>query len=128
MTLKLSNILEINNLLKDIIDEESLNIDALLKFKLLGIMKNLESSVNNFEIIRNDKIREYGKEITDENGSTSIAIDKDDKESVQNFINEINKIADSEVEINIHKLKPSDVFDKGLPAKYLVGLYNIIEE
>ena len=32
------------------------------------------------------------------------------------------------MEINIQKLKPSDVFDKGLPAEYLVGLYPIIEE
>ena len=28
----------------------------------------------------------------------------------------------------IDKLKASDVFDKGLPAEYLVGLYSIIEE
>ena len=41
---------------------------------------------------------------------------------------DMDKIVDSDVEINIQKLKASDVFDKGLPADYLVGLYPIIEE
>ena len=38
------------------------------------------------------------------------------------------KRVNSEVEVNIQKLKAVDVFDKGLPAEYLVGLYSIIEE
>ena len=40
MKIKLGNVLEINNVLKSIIDNTELKIDALFKFKLLGIMKN----------------------------------------------------------------------------------------
>ena len=126
--MRLKDILNINQILKMIIDNSELNIDTLLKFKLLGIMKNIEVLVNNFEIIRNEKIREYGKETEDENGNKTIGIDINDKECMKKFSDDLNKILDSNVEINIQKLKPSDVFDKGLPAEYLVSLYPIIEE
>ena len=126
--MKLKDILNINQILKMIIDNSELNIDVLLKFKLLGIMKNIEVPINNFDIIRNEKIKEYGKETEDENGNKTIGVDINDKECMKKFSDDLNKILDSNVEINIQKLKPSDVFDKGLPAEYLVGLYPIIEE
>ena len=128
MKIKLGNILEINNILKSIIDNTELKIDALFKFKLLGIMKCFEIPIANFEVIRNDKIREYGKELEDENGNKSIGIDADDKEAIAKFSEDINKVIESEVDVNINKLKSVDVFDKGLPADYLVRLYPIIEE
>ena len=128
MKIKLGNILEINNVLKSIIDNTELKIDALFKFKLLGIMKSFEIPIANFEVIRNEKIKEYGKELEDENGNKSIGIDANDKETVDKFSKDINKVIDSEVDVNINKLKSVDVFDKGLPADYLVRLYPIIEE
>ena len=128
MKIKLGNILEINNVLKSIIDNTELKIDALFKFKLLGIMKSFEIPIANFEVIRNDKIKEYGKELEDENGNTSIGIDANDKDAITKFSKDINKVIDSEVEVNIEKLKAIDVFDKGLPTEYLVKLYPIIEE
>lgn len=124
MTIKLATVLQLNNLLKSIIDNTELKIDSLFKFRLLGIMKNIENPVNNFETIRNDKIQEYGKE--DEEGN--IGISKEDVDALKKFTEDMDKIVDSDVEINIQKLKASDVFDKGLPADYLVGLYPIIEE
>ena len=128
MKIKLGNILEINNILKQIIDNTELKIDALFKFKLLGIMKSFEIPIANFEVIRNDKIKEYGKELEDENGNKSIGIDANDKDTIVKFSEDINKVIDSEVDVNINKLKSVDVFDKGLPADYLVRLYPIIEE
>ena len=128
MKIKLGNVLEINNVLKQIIDNSELKIDALFKFRLLGIMKNLEVPIANFNVIRDEKIKEYGKELEDENGNKSIGIDANDKDAIAKFSEDINKVIDSEVDINIEKLKAIDVFDKGLPADYLVGLYPIIEE
>ena len=128
MKIKLGNILEINNVLKQIIDNTELKIDALFKFKLLGIMKNIEVPIANFEVIRNEKIKEYGKELEDENGNKSIGIDANDKDAIAKFSKDINKVIDSEVEVNIEKLKAIDVFDKGLSTEYLVKLYPIIEE
>ena len=128
MKIKLGNVLEINNVLKQIIDNTELKIDALFKFRLLGIMKNLEVPIANFNVIRDEKIKEYGKELEDENGNKSIGIDANDKDAIAKFSKDINKVIDSEVEVNIEKLKAIDVFDKGLPTEYLVKLYPIIEE
>ena len=128
MKIKLGNVLEINNVLKQIIDNSELKIDALFKFRLLGIMKNLEVPIANFNVIRDEKIKEYGKELEDENGNKSIVIDANDKDAIAKFSKDINKVIDSEVEVNIEKLKAIDVFDKGLPTEYLVKLYPIIEE
>ena len=91
-------------------------------------MKNLEVPIANFTVIRDEKIKEYGKELEDENGNTSIGIDANDKDAIAKFSEDINKVIDSEVDINIEKLKAIDVFDKGLPTEYLVRLYPIIEE
>ena len=128
MKIKLGNVLEINNILKQIIDNSELKIDALFKFRLLGIMKNLEVPIANFNVIRAEKIKEYGKELEDENGNKSIGIDANDKDAIAKFSKDINKVIDSEVDVNINKLKSVDVFDKGLPTEYLVKLYPIIEE
>ena len=124
MKIKLGIVLELNNMLKTIIDNTELKIDSLLKFKLLGILKNIEIPVNNFEAVRNEKIREYGKE----NDEGNIGISADDTESMEKFTKDMNEVINSDVEVNIQKLKAIDVFDKGLPADYLVGLYPIIEE
>ena len=124
MTVKLATVLDLNNLLKTIIDNTELKIDSLLKFKLLGILKNIEIPVNNFEVVRNEKIREYGKE----NDEGNIGISADDTESMEKFTKDMNEVINSDVEVNIQKLKAVDVFDKGLPADYVVGLYPIIEE
>ena len=124
MKIKLGTVLDLNAMLKAIIDNTELKIDSLLKFKLLGILKNIEIPVNNFEAVRNEKIREYGKE----NDEGNIGISADDTESMEKFTNDLNEVINSDVEVNIQKLKAVDVFDKGLPAEYLVGLYSIIEE
>ena len=124
MKIKLGIVLDLNAMLKAIIDNTELKIDSLLKFKLLGILKNIEIPVNNFEAVRNEKIREYGKE----NDEGNIGISADDTESMEKFTNDLNEVINSEIEVNIQKLKAVDVFDKGLPADYLVGLYPIIEE
>ena len=124
MKIKLGTVLDLNAMLKAIIDNTELKIDSLFKFKLLGILKNIEIPVNNFEAIRNEKIREYGKE----NDEGNIGISADDTESMEKFTNDMNEVINSDVEVNIQKLKATDVFDKGLPADYLVGLYPIIEE
>ena len=124
MKIKLGTVLDLNAMLKAIIDNTELKIDSLLKFKLLGILKNIEIPVNNFEVVRNEKIREYGKE----NDEGNIGISADDTESMEKFTNDLNEVINSEIEVNIQKLKATDVFDKGLPAEYLVGLYSIIEE
>lgn len=124
MKIKLKDILQLNNILKAIIDNNELKIDPLFKFKLLGILKNIETPIMNFETIRNEKIMEYGTET--KNGN--VQIPKEDAEAIKKYNDSLFEVLDSDVAINVEKLKVSDIFDKGLPADYLIGLYPIIEE
>ena len=128
MKIKLGDVLNLNRTLKRIIDNNELDIDSLFKFRLLGIMKNIENEIMNYETIRTEKIYKYGKEITDENGNKNFGIPNEDRESMEKFTKDMNEVINSDVEVNIQKLKAVDVFDKGLPAEYLVGLYSIIKE
>ncbi|MBO4996496.1 MAG: hypothetical protein J6D02_00675 [Lachnospira sp.] len=123
MKMKLSEVINMNQTLKHIIDNEK-GIEPLFKFKLLGIMKSFENHIANFEVIKNEKIMEYGKETEDGN----IGISQDDKDAIQKFNEELLPIINSDVDINISKLKASEVFNMGLSADYLMGLYPIIKE
>ena len=127
--MKLKEILNLNQIIKLIIDNNNLKIDSLLKFRLLGILKDIEPSVSNYETIRNENIREFGQPVNDEKGNIiSYEIPQDNEVSINKFKESLEKLLDNDVQITIHKLKASEVFDKGLPADYLVGLYPIIEE
>ena len=63
--LKLSEVLRINTVLKAVIEDGKVKTDALLKFRLLGIMRSIESHISSFEIIKNEKIIAYGEETED---------------------------------------------------------------
>lgn len=122
--LKLGELLTLNQTLKIIIDDTETKLEALFKFKLLGIMKTIEPYVANFETIRNEKIAEYGD--VSEDGTTAISIDN--KDAVEKFNKDLLEVINSKVTINIDKLKATDVFDKGLKTEYLMCLYPLIEE
>lgn len=122
VTLKLKDVLKLNNALKAIIDD--IDIDALLKFRLLGIMKEIESHVTNFNLICNEKIAEYGKK--DDEGN--ITIPSEDKEAIKKFNEVMRKVTDSEVSIHVIKIKSKEIFSKGIKSEYLMGLYPIMEE
>ncbi len=124
MKLKLGDVLNLNHTLKLIIDDKSKKIDPILKFKLLGLMKSLGTHVENFEIIKNEKIKEYGKETDDGN----IVISDEDTESLKKFQNDLNPVINSDITLKIEKIKAEEIFDKGIPAEYLISLYPFIEE
>lgn len=123
--MQLKDIITLYHTLKTIIDgDKDLKIDALFKFKLLGIMKNIETPVTNFDFIRNEKIQEYGTQ--DEQGRFSIS--PDNQEAIEKFKEDLNKVTCSEIDISIEKLKAKEAFASGIPADLLIGLYNIMEE
>lgn len=124
MKMKLKELMILNQILKNMIDQDTdRKIQTLFKFKILGILKNMENPIANFEIIRNEKIKEYGTE--GENGT--ISIPEDNEEIMKQFTEDLNILMESEVEVPIEKLKVDEVFNAGVPADYLLGLYGIIE-
>ena len=122
--LKLNEVVNINNTLSAIIDDSNTKINILLKFRLLGIMNAIKSLITNFEIVKNEKIIEFGKETKD----GIYQISKDDKKSLAKFRAEIEKVLDSAVSITVEPINPEEIIDKGLKAEYLIGLYPIIRQ
>lgn len=123
ITLKLATILSVNDVLKQVIDDEAVT-DVALKFKLLTAAKALENPVAHFELLRNQKIKEYGQE--DDQGT--ITIDVRDSTAIQSFREAMETLMDTEVTLSLTKLKSREVFNKGLSPEALVGLYDIMEE
>ena len=121
--MRLSKILDLRTNLSTIIDSENLHIDKLLKYKLLCVMSQFEAYFNNFQVVRNELIKQYGVK-----KDSGYEIDIEDKESVEKFSEEMKKILDSEVELSLQKLKYTDIIDKKVPAEVMVGLIDIIEE
>lgn len=125
MKIKLLKLLTINSTLQSIIDNDSTDrkLSAYFKYKLLGIMTALKPYVENFDLVRNEKIKEYGHETDDGKVQISVA----DKEAVEKFTSDMEKLLNDEIEVTIDKLKAEDVFDSGIDAGKLVDLYDIIE-
>ncbi len=123
ITLKLSEVLNINQALKNIIDNPPTKLNSLMKFKMLGILREIDPTVSNFDIIYNEKIIEYGEK--QKNGDYKIT--GDNKQAVANFNRDIKEVTDSNVTIFIEKLKADEIFESGIKADYLVRLYPIID-
>ena len=138
--MKVREILRYNQTFKAIIDNAK-DVNSLVKFKLLGMCKQFEPIVTNFEIIQNEKISQYGT--TDDKGNIGIfnpkkedfenvsdyeeAV-KEHAEVLKKFQSDIDNILDSESEVEIRKFKYTDIIDAGLPSEYLIAIYDLIEE
>ena len=135
-----NEVLNYNQIIKSIIDNAT-DINALIKFKLLGMCKQFEPIVENFEKVRQDKIREFGTK--NEDGNIGIVPPEKDKyendedfekaqkefnDAVDKFNKAIEEVTNSEIKIEIEKFKSADIMDAGLPADYLLAIYDLIEE
>lgn len=119
--MKLQEIIYANQVLKTVIDNADIEITPKLKFKLLGIMKEFEPIISNFEVIRNELISQYGTK--DDEGH--ISINREDTESMKDFNNAIQPLIEEEVNVNYKKLSQEEVFT--LPSDVLLALYSLIE-
>ena len=134
------DILKYNRVVKAIIDN-STETNALTKFKLLGLLKQFEPVVQNFEKVKDDFINKHGT--TSKDGMFGIFPPiKEDFENDESFENarieyeklidqlneDLNSVGNSNVELNISKIKYNDIMDAGIPAEYLVEIYELIEE
>ena len=138
--MKINDVLRYNRIIKDII-QNATDVNALVKFKLLGMLKQFEPIVDDFETVRNDLIRKYGKLGEDSNYGVFLPkrddYEDDDSynkavEEYEQIINKLNdelkKVADSELDVKIQKFKYTDIMDSGLPTDYMLALYDLIEE
>ena len=123
MKIKLYAVTKLNDVIKNIINNKEYKIDIVTKFQMLGILKTFETSLMNIETIKHEKIMEYGT--TTEEGN--VFIDKNDAENMAKFIEDMNALMNSEVEIDINPLDAESISDIGLSADELMVLYDIME-
>lgn len=125
-----NEVLDYNKLIKTIIDEDK-DITALAKFKLLGMCKQFEEVVKNYDDVRDACIRKYGT--VGEDGVAKVVVpnensDQDVKDAYNNLVAELNAVLDSKADIEITKFNYEDVINAGLSSDYLIALYDLIEE
>lgn len=128
MQMKLGEILQLDAVIKSIIDSKNLAVSAVFKFRLLGILKSIETHVNNYEIVRVEKVKQYGKQTLDENGNMIDCKVEPNTENEKLFKQDIEEILNTDVVADIQKLKLKETFDSGLPTNYLLHLYPIMEQ
>lgn len=136
----INDVLNYNRIIKSLIDNAT-DINTLVKFKMLGMVKQFEPVIQNFNTIRDDLIGKYGTE--NEGGAVGIfEPKKEDYESdeefnkaikkyedtIKSFNEEIESVVNSEADIEIKKFKAEEIMNAGVPSDYLVVLYDLIEE
>lgn len=121
---KLNEAIHMHSTIKSIMDDSEIKLNVLLKFRLLGVMRAIEPHILNFEMIKNEKILEYGRE----NKDGTYQIQKNDTKSIEKFTEDMKQVLDSEVSISVEPFTPDEVIDKGLKSDCLIDLYPIIRE
>lgn len=139
-TLTVNDVLDYDKIIKEIIDNIK-DLDSLVKFRLLGLCKQFEPIVTSYDLIRNEKIIQYGnveadgqigivepnrENFDDENGYAEAM--KTYSDSVNKFQNELKELLKSDANIEIKKIKYSDIMDSNIPGNYLLAIYDLIEE
>lgn len=136
----INDVLNYNKAIMTIIDNIN-NMPALVKFKMLGMCKQFEPIVSNFDSIRQDKIRQYSN--NKEDGSLGIIMpNKDDFENddeytkavaeyedcIKKFTDDIKELLNSEADITVKKFKVDEIMNVGIPSEYLISIYDLMEE
>lgn len=124
--MKLNKILIINNILENIISNDTdCKIDVAFKFNILTILKDLSSYIENYNKIKNDNIQKLGQ--VDENGMYTIDI-KNNPDNAKKFIEIMTQLEQTDIDYNSSiKLDKEHIFNIGLSPKELVELYELIE-
>jgi hypothetical protein len=122
--LRLEDALAAHKVLGTIIDNTELKIDVLLKFRLLSLKTYISPIVSNFEIVKNEKIIEYGKK----NKDGSFQILPSDKTAVNKYTKALKETMNSTVTVVTEKIKPGEIFNKGITSDYLEVLLPFIGE
>lgn len=122
--MKLNDIINLYNAIKQVIDNTEIKISTICKFRLLTNLKALETPISTFEILRNEKIKEYGTEKDD--GSYGIA--KENKEAFDKFSQELTILLSQDFSVQLTKIKAEDIIIEGINSDLLMALYPIIEE
>lgn len=130
---KTYEVVNIFNALKEIIDNDQKDdnnekIDSRLKYKLLLIYKCFAEPYATYEKVRVEIVMKYGKEELDDegNGTGKWSISPIDKNAVDSFVEQMDKIQEELVDVIFTPLTADELFNLGLDASTSMKIMNIV--
>ena len=121
MKMKLKDVVVLYNELKQLLDNKNNELDIVVQFTLLGILKELDVPFQNYNSIKENLAVKYGEDPDDE------GVIKIKKEYMDKFYEESKKLLDSDVDLKIEKIPANKLFNAGIPSDILLRLYDYIE-
>ena len=120
LTIKLSEAIEsYQNLLKI----ANLKCSAKTAFRFAKLLKELEPHIANFESVRNEKIKEYGDLIDDENQKYDFS-----DENKAKLESEIKEMINDDINLSFDKMIIDDFNGIEIEPSVLIGLMPLIQE
>ena len=127
-TLKVYQVNNIHARIKNVIENKDTDIKATFKFKLLRLYSEIQNIVKDFDMTKDSLVNKYGTDVVDSEGNvTQKRVSPQDK-TWEDFVKEINDVAESNVDVEITPITAEELFEMGLDTDALADLVPIVEE
>jgi len=110
--------------------KEGLSIIATSKFKatklfeITKFVKKANEEIESFEKVRQEKIKQYGEEQTNDKGEKVMQVASD---KINDFVADIEDLFNSEIDIDVPKILVEDLGDTEMSPNILLSLGYIFE-
>lgn len=127
-TLKVYQVNNIHARIKNVIENKDADIKATFKFKLLRLYSEIQNIVKDFDMTKDSLVNKYGTDVVDSEGNvTQKRVSPQDK-TWEDFVKEINDVAESNVDVEITPITAEELFEMELDTDALADLVPIVEE
>ena len=127
-TLKVYQVNNIHARIKNVIENKDADIKAMFKFKLLRLYSEIQNIVKDFDMTKDSLVNKYGTDVVDSEGNvTQKRVSPQDK-TWEDFVKEINDVAESNVDVDITPITAEELFEMELDTDALADLVPIVEE
>lgn len=108
-------------------------LPANVSFSLSKFLKEATNDLESYNKVKNEKIKEYGVVVLDENGKEKLSEDGNTTysftdESSKKYVSEMQEIENKEILLDIPEIKIKDLGDSVIEPIYLVRLSWLIKE
>jgi len=102
-------------------------LNITVGWELKTFVKAINPELTSFEEVNNEKIKEFGEEVKDEEGKSTGKI-KVKEENFEEFAKQVNELLNKELEIKVPQIKIGDIKEVSLTTAELMMLDWLIVE
>lgn len=134
LNIKRMKIIELVNSIESLNKLAETKLNAFVSFKLGKFLKDAGASIETYNKVRSEKVKEYGEVVLDAEGketdqySFSIPGTKELTENGKKFVEEMKAIEEEELDIKIPEINIKDLGSVEIEPKYLSILQWLIKE